>query len=267
MAAVSRSAAGAPLVSRSRTSPPWTLIAMCGRDRAELVVPCLRSVRQAWPELSLLFHRDPLDSELARVDLRGLGCNWVRELELDPELQGPARVAKMRAEAALSACGAGYQRVLFLDSDIIVDPGAAAELERLWEQRPTPDAAVALTRCAVYDSPGYVRPAQPLQAATVRTHGLGMALAFRAGEALQRAALGPIRGSWDSAWCASVAVGCVVTPEQSWAIHEGRNSGLCQRRHPGLDVIHPTPHLERQWRDGQKAAQRRAELTDPAGAA
>lgn len=254
MAAVAREGAGAPLVQRAKGAPPWTLIAMCGRDRAELVGPCLASVRKAWPDLSLLFHRDPADTELRKLDLRMRGATWVEEIDLHPELAGRKRVAAMRAAAATWACAAGYQRVLFLDSDILVDPGAGAELERLWRMRPTPDAAVALTRCAVYDSGRYERAGQPLRGASLRTHGLGMALAFAAGAALQRAASQPIRDSWDSAWCTTVAINVVVQPEQSWAIHEGRGSGLCQQRSPGLDVTHPTPQLEARWQHGNQQA-------------
>lgn len=262
---VTKSGAGRPLVQRSKASPPWTLLAMCGRDRAELVLPCLESVRAAWPDAALLFHRDPLDRELRAVDLASFGAT-VRQIDVDPELRGSKRVSAMRSDAALHACGAGYQRVLFLDSDVLVDPGAAEELERLWAQRPTPDAAVALTRCPVYDDPRYVRAGLPLRSASLRTHGLGMALAFACTASLQRAAMRPVRGSWDSAWCTTVAVGVVVTPEQSWAIHEGRLSGLCATAHRGLDVYHPTPQLEAKWRDGQEAV-RRAERADPAEAA
>lgn len=258
MGAVTRRGAGAPLVGRTHGAEPWTLLAVCGRDRADLVVPALESIRAAWPDQALLFHRDPADRELRGYDLAALGVTWLREIPLEPELAGRRRVFAMRAAAALEACAAGFQRVLFLDSDILVDPGAGAELERLWQQRPTPDAAVALTRCAVYDLPEYARPGPPLSGATLRTHGLGMALAFACGAGLERAARRPARGSWDSHWCLTVAAGCVVTPEQSWAIHEGRSSGLCATAHPGLDVEHPTPHLAGRWSDGRKAAQRGA---------
>lgn len=260
MSAVCRGGNGAPLVASSRLAPPWTLLAVCGRDRAHLVAPALRSIRDAWPAQGVLFHRDPADVELRGLDLKALGASWVRELDIAPEVPGRERVARMRSAAALFALERGYQRVLFLDSDILVDPGAAAELDRLWALRPTEDAAVALTRCSVYDSQDYVRRDQPpLRAATIRTHGLGMALAFPCSAALQIAAQNPHHvGSWDSHWCGAVSRGVVVTPELSWAIHEGRSSGLCmQHGHPGLDVTHPTPQLEGIIR-GIRAAQRGA---------
>lgn len=261
MSAITRRGVGAPLVSGGERARPWTLLAVCGRDRAELVVPALASIRRAWPDHVLAFHRDPLDTELGALDLDALGVTWCHSIALDPALSPRARVAAMRADAALRACASGFQRVLFLDSDVLVDPDAAAELERLWGLRPSPDSAVSLTRCAVYDTAQYVRSGPTLEGATLRTHGLGMALAFPCSAALQRAAQLPIRGSWDQHFCATVALHCVVTPDVSWAIHEGRHTGICTSVHPGLDVEHPTPFLRARWERGRKTTQHRADAS------
>jgi hypothetical protein len=141
----------------------------------------------------------------------------------------------MRSDAARYARDARYDRILYLDSDVVVSKDFWSEFERLWPH--LQDRECGALSLANY--PGYERHVVdrcPSLGATVRKFGLGACLAFPVGPALLEMAeedAGP--GSWDTHFSRAVA-GCrVLTSDRSFVRHDGRHSGLCARGAYGLD--------------------------------
>lgn len=227
-----------------------TLIAICGRDRRVLVEQCLESVGDAVEgrgDLHVSFHLDPLCQQYDERWLQDRGCAEVVALPLDPAAHARDRVSAMRCHAALHAVEQGFDRVAFLDSDVRIDPGYFARLDELW-CAPAPEwGAVALGNYAGYQVPGYFVQMVPHLGASIRTHGLGGCLSFRADQRLHDAAKAgvPHGGSWDTYFCKAVAQSRVLTSDTSYARHLGRYSGLCAVGHYGLDWHRFTPFLER----------------------
>lgn len=227
-----------------------TLVALCGRDRRVLVEQCLESLRAARAyhgDLVVSFHLDPLCREYDAEWLLARGCDYVPVLGIDPAAPIRDRVSAMRCDAALHALEHGYDRVAFVDSDVRLDPGYFARLDELWTARAPEWGAVALGNYAGYEAPGYFVQVVQHLAASIRTHGLGGCLSFRADQRLHDAAkAGVPRGaSWDTHLCKAAAQQLVLTSDTSYARHLGRYSGLCAIGHYGLDWHRFTPFLER----------------------
>lgn len=232
-----------------------TLIAVCCRDRRELVEPCLRSIVAAFgPSLelgagcTLLVHMDPLTTEYDGAWLRGLGAAVTR-LDLPADMPPKERIARMRADAALTAAGFGFDRVLFLDSDVVVSRELPAELDRLWplvSRAGTYGYALALGNLGLYQRPGFLVEPCPALRASVRTHALGSCLAFPVNDALIEWAQNPPANSWDTHVSTVVARNRILTSDVSYVRHDGRHSGLCMRAFPGLDYQNLAADLVRE---------------------
>lgn len=232
-----------------------TLIAVCCRDRRELVEPCLRSIVAAFQpslelgsECSLLVHLDPLTTEYSGAWLRELGAAVVR-LELPADMPPKARIARMRADAAQTAAGFGFDRILYLDSDVVVSRELPAALDRLWlllTKGCADIGAVALGNLALYERPGFRIESWPVSRASVRTHALGSCFAFPVDRHLLEWAANPPQTSWDTHASTHVARNRILTSDVSYVRHDGRHSGLCVKSYPGLDYQNLAADLVRE---------------------
>ncbi len=232
-----------------------TLIAVAARNRRELVEPCLRSIVAAFgpscetgAPCTLLVHIDPLTTEYDGAWLRQLGAAVVR-LELPADMAPKERIARMRADAAQTAAGFGFDRILFLDSDVVVSRELPAELDRLWPLLVSGCAglgAVALGNLKLYERPGFLQELWPVSRASVRTHALGSCLAFPVNAALLEWAANPPTSSWDTHASTFVARNRILTSDVSYVRHDGRHSGLCMKAFPGLDYQNLAEDLRRE---------------------
>lgn len=222
-----------------------TLIAIAARDRRELVEPCLRSVAAAFGDrlgtdgdCHLVLHLDPLTTQYTGAELRAWGASSVVRLELPHDMPAKERIARMRCDAAQMAAGFGFDRILFLDSDVVVSRELPAALDAIWPWLGAASCrAVALGNLALYERPGFLigRYLEGEYPATVRTHALGSCFAFPVDAYLTEWAANPPCTSWDTHASTHVARNRILTSDVSYVRHDGRHSGLCMRAHPGLD--------------------------------
>lgn len=223
-----------------------TLVATAVRDRPLLVDEMLRSVRETLPaEWRLEAWLDPLDLETGVDWLLARGVRMVHTMSLDPAQKARPRVALMRFDAVLEARRAGFDRVLFLDSDVLLGAAFVAEFERLWPLlEPNQCGALSLGNYKGYGQRPYLVQVLRDHRASIRTRGLGACLAFPVTEALARAA-GQNVGidSWDTFLCRGPGKDRVLTSDTSYVIHQGRYSGMCMRLHMGLDFCNAAPDL------------------------
>ncbi len=224
-----------------------TIIAIAARDRRELVGPCLQSVVAAFVDrlgtdgdCHLVVHLDPLTTQYTGPELRAWGASSVVRLELPHDMPAKERIARMRCDAAQMAAGFGFDRILYLDSDVVVSRGLPAALDAFWPGlKPTECRAVALGNLAHYARDGFTRERDRFVCAYgaghVRTHALGSCFAFPVNAALTEWAANPPCTSWDTHASTNLARNRILTSDVSYVRHDGRNSGLCMKAHRGLD--------------------------------
>lgn len=220
-----------------------TAVLLCGRDRVKLVERCLDALNRARygrRDHDVLFWRDPETTEFDERWLESRGAMVMTHGSLAPTDPPRRRVAAMRCAAIRHACALGYDRLLFLDSDVELAPDALTRLDDLWPLLgPTRCGALALGNYAGYEVPGFMIDPTPVDGAqvSIRRVGLGGCLAFPMTERLRAKARDgvPEGASWDTHLCRKIADERVLTSDVSYCRHLGRDSGMCQRVAPGLD--------------------------------
>lgn len=223
-----------------------TLVALAVRDRAALVEPCLASISAALSGragFEVVAWLDPLDVETGLSWLEARGVPSVVLLDLGPELPPRRRVLRMRQDAARVAEREGFDRVLYLDSDVALSEGFVPEFERLWpELYRLQCGALSLGNYAGYEK--HVVAQLPELRASIRRFGLGACLAFPTEHAL--AAADSSGAAWDTLFSRLAAGNRVLTSDASYVRHDGRSSGMCASRGiEGLDFQRLAPDLER----------------------
>ena len=215
-----------------------TLVAVCGRDRVNLVKGFLASVAFELPaEWEKWFWIDPLSQRLGVPDFAGTDWNIVRP-KLDPGDQPRWRVRQMRMAGILKAAERGAQRILFLDSDTAVLGGFTQEYERLWALRGRFLCdAISLANLKHYAQPPYLLESHPESQLSVRAFGMGACLSLAVSPKLVAHTADQHKGSWDTHISRTAAGNRVLTSDLSYISHEGRHSGMSgpgTRKH-GLD--------------------------------
>jgi hypothetical protein len=226
------------------------VIAICGRDRKELVERALPAVRAIMPHELLVFARDPATNEYDTNWLLDQGADIVQGIfpEL-PEQPVTSRVTRLRAAQVGLAARHHERRIIFLDSDVLVGAGFPEELARLWALQQSGwgrCGALTLGNYAGYSNSVFQRSKHAEQRVSIRTHALGGCLIFPFSQQLHNTLLNCPEGtSWDTGISLEVAGSRILTSEQSHVRHLGLRSGMCATRGlHGLDWQNQTADLQ-----------------------
>lgn len=225
------------------------MVATAVRDRPDLVERCLGSVGDSGlSDFDFWAWLDPLDREVGADRLRAWGADVVvLSYRVSDDLPPKHRVHLMRRDAAHRARTGDYDRLLYLDSDVVLSRDFGREFERLWpEVEAHGCGALAMGSYAGYEAKRLVERV-PGIGAYVCTHGLGACLAFPVPgdlKAVESADVAPTQ-SWDTHFSRVVAGSRVLTSAVSYASHAGAGTGMSATAHPGLEFDNLAPDLRR----------------------